>query len=91
MDANALPDLVLSHGRRISVLRNARSACFVRMASPVRLPTDVFAPKAADLDSDGRLDIAVATVDSMSVLLNRPEGFRPAPGRRSLQAQAPIT
>jgi len=41
MDAEALPDLVLSHGRTLTVLRN---------------------------------------VDSVSVLLNRPEGFRPARG-----------
>ena len=67
-------------GRTLTVLRNAGSARFMRTASPVHLPTDVFAPQAADLDGDGRLDIAVAMVDSVSVLLNRPEGFAPAPG-----------
>nr|MDQ3011566.1 VCBS repeat-containing protein [Acidobacteriota bacterium] len=76
------PDLVLTHGsHQLSVLLNQGSGKFApALALSYDLGTDAWAAIVADVNQDKRNDLIVATVGSVTVLLNGKSGFAPAPG-----------
>ncbi|HMJ68515.1 MAG TPA: FG-GAP-like repeat-containing protein [Cyclobacteriaceae bacterium] len=66
IDGDTKPDITVTHflGSRISVLLNQSTSTEVKFAAPVSIPTDPFpfGIDLGDLDGDGKLDIAVASL-----------------------------
>ncbi|HZS07992.1 MAG TPA: VCBS repeat-containing protein [Blastocatellia bacterium] len=82
MNGDGRPDVVIGHGsNQLSVLLNDGRGRFTPApGSPCALGTQAFAVVAADVNQDRRNDLVVATVESVTVLLNSGSGFAPAPG-----------
>ena len=77
-------DIVLTHGgkeggNQLNVLLNQGDSKFAA-AAPYDLDVVAFGVVVADVNQDQRNDLIVATVDSVTVLLNGKSGFVPAPG-----------
>lgn len=76
-------DIVLAHGTNqlgfVSILLNQGGGKFVT-GSTYDLGTAAWAVAVADVNRDKSNDLVVATVDSVTVLLNGKSGFAPAPG-----------
>ena len=83
MNGDGRPDLVLVAGSNehcgVGVLLNQGGGKFTPGAS-YDLGTSAFGAAVADVNQDKRNDLVVATVDSVTVLLNVASGFAPAPG-----------
>lgn len=75
-------DLVLTHGsHQLSVLLNQGGGKFAPApALSYDLGSDAWAVTVADVNGDKKNDLIVATVESITVLLNGKSGFAPAPG-----------
>jgi len=82
MNGDQRPDIVLSHGsNQLSVLLNQGGGKFA--PAPVlsyELGREAWAVAVADVNRDKSSDLVVATVDSVTVLLNGKSGFAPAQG-----------
>lgn len=76
------PDIVLSHGsNQLSVLLNQGGGKLAPApAMSYNLGRTAWAVAIADVNRDKSNDLVVATVDSLTVLLNGKSGFAPAPG-----------
>ncbi|HWQ35497.1 MAG TPA: VCBS repeat-containing protein [Blastocatellia bacterium] len=84
LNGDGRPDIVLTCGgntgsNQISILLNQGGGRFA-LAAPVDLGRVAYAVIVADANRDRQNDLIVATVDSVTVLLNRKNGFAPAPG-----------
>jgi len=82
MNGDRRLDIVISHSDgQLSVLLNNGAGRFrPAPAAPYDLGVPSFAFAIADVNRDGRNDIVVATVDSVTVLLGSGDSFIPAPG-----------
>lgn len=82
VNGDGRPDLVLTHGsHQLSVLLNQGGGKFaLAPALSYDLGTAAWAVIVADVNRDKSNDLIVATVDSITVLLNGKGGFAPAPG-----------
>ena len=82
VNGDGRPDVVLTHGsNQVSVLLNQGGGKFA--SAPVLsydLGREAWAVTVADVNQDKRNDLIVATVGSVTVLLNGKSGFAPAPG-----------
>jgi hypothetical protein len=85
LDADGDIDVVVSHAApQLTVLLNDGRGRLTRAAgSPLALPFETHAVIAQDLNADGRVDLAAATRDSISVLLNDGRGFGAASSFRA--------
>ena len=77
VNSDRRPDLVLSHRQAlVSVLLNRGRGRFARAAaSPFEVSARPFSLALADLDRDGRIDLVVATGNSVLVLLGDGQAF----------------
>ena len=75
-------DVVISHGSyQISFLLNSGGDKLTpAKSSPYTVEGLPFAIAAADVNNDGRNDLVIATVDSITVLVGGNDRFMPAPG-----------
>ena len=82
VNSDGRPDLVLNHSsHQLSVLLNQGSGKFAPApALTYDLGADAFAVAVADVNRDKNNDLIVATVDSVTVLLNGKNKFIPASG-----------
>ncbi len=82
IDGDGDLDVALGHpDSLVSVLLNDGTAGFTPLAgSPFRVAGPAYGLAAADLNGDGRADLAAATAGSVSVLIGSAGGFAPAPG-----------
>jgi hypothetical protein len=82
VNGDGRPDVVLTHGsHQVNVLFNQGGGKF-KLAPDLSydLGTDAWAVTVADVNRDKNNDLIVATVDSITVLLNGKSKFAPAPG-----------
>ena len=82
MDGDGDLDVALGHpDSLVSILLNDGAAGFAPSAgSPFRVAGPAYGLAAADLNGDGRTDLAAATAGSVTVLVRSGRGFTPAPG-----------
>ncbi|MGE5927735.1 MAG: FG-GAP repeat domain-containing protein [Gemmatimonadota bacterium] len=82
LDGDGDLDVALGHpDSLVSVLLNDGAAGFTPSAgSPFRVAGPAYGLAAADLNGDGRTDLAAATAGSVTVLVGSARGFEPAPG-----------
>jgi hypothetical protein len=82
VDGDGDLDVALGHpDSLVSILLNDGAAGFTPSAgSPFRVAGPAYGLAAADLNGDGRTDIAAATAGSVSVLVGSGRGFVPAAG-----------
>jgi len=82
VNGDGRPDIVVTHGsKQVSVVLNQGGGKFApEPGLSYDLGRDLWAVNVADFNRDKRNDLVVATVDSVTVLLNSKSGFAPAPG-----------
>jgi FG-GAP-like repeat len=75
-------DIVVTHGRsrQIEVLLNDGRGRFTSAPAIYTVAGEANEVVVADVNADGRGDLVVATVNSVTVLLGTSGGFKPAPG-----------
>ncbi len=84
VNGDGRPDLVITCGgnegsNQLDILLNQGGGKF-SLAAPHDLGKVAYAVAVTDVNLDQRNDLVVATVDSVTVLLNGKNGFAPAPG-----------
>ena len=75
-------DLVMTQSEgRVAAFLNSGNGKFTPFSgTPWQTVDDAFAIAVSDVDGDGRGDFVIATVNSVTVLLNQPTGLVPASG-----------